>query len=376
MNCKASHLHHKWSWVSYINTQTPTHVKMTTCERVKNPINYNLFLFFIYFSLYSRPIRKMMSFASKLTKPMLAKRGFSTSSLLLKDIKHVTVIGAGLMGSGIVQVAAQAKYNVTMIDTTDAALENGKNIISKSLKRVARKKFADDETKQKQFIDETLQYVTLSKDIEEAAAKSDLIVEAIVENIDVKQKLFAQLDKVAPKDTIFCSNTSSLPVTQIAEATSDARKERFAGLHFFNPVPAMKLVEIVRTDKVSDEVYTDLAEFTKKVGKTSVACKDTPGFIVNRLLVPYMMEAMRVIDRNEASIADVDTAMKLGAGMPMGPLELADFVGLDTMKFIVDGWEKAGSLDTPLKESEILNKLVKEGNLGRKSGKGFYDYSK
>ncbi|EPB86492.1 3-hydroxyacyl-CoA dehydrogenase [Mucor circinelloides 1006PhL] len=317
-----------------------------------------------------------MSFASKLTKPMFAKRAFSTSSILLKDIKHVTVIGAGLMGSGIVQVAAQAKYNVTMIDTTDAALENGKNIISKSLKRVARKKFADDETKQKQFIDETLQYVTLSKNVEEAAAKSDLIVEAIVENIDVKQKLFAQLDKVAPKDTIFCSNTSSLPVTQIAEATSDARKERFAGLHFFNPVPAMKLVEIVRTDKVSDEVYTDLAEFTKKVGKTSVACKDTPGFIVNRLLVPYMMEAMRVIDRNEASIADVDTAMKLGAGMPMGPLELADFVGLDTMKFIVDGWEKAGSLDTPLKESEILNKLVKEGNLGRKSGKGFYDYSK
>ncbi|KAF1802081.1 3-hydroxyacyl-CoA dehydrogenase [Mucor lusitanicus] len=319
----------------------------------------------------------MMSFASKLTKPMLAtQRGFSTSSLLLKDIKHVTVIGAGLMGSGIVQVAAQAKYNVTMIDTTDAALENGKNIISKSLKRVARKKFADDEAKQKQFIDETLQYVTLSKDVEEAAAKSDLIVEAIVENIDVKQKLFAQLDKVAPKDTIFCSNTSSLPVTQIAEATSDARKERFAGLHFFNPVPAMKLVEIVRTDKVTDEVYTDLADFTKKVGKTSVACKDTPGFIVNRLLVPYMMEAMRVIDREEASVADVDTAMKLGAGMPMGPLELADFVGLDTMKFIVDGWEKAGSLDTPLKESQILNKLVKEGNLGRKSGKGFYDYSK
>lgn len=220
----------------------------------------------------------MMSFASKLTKPMLAaQRGFSTSSLLLKDIKHVTVIGAGLMGSGIVQVAAQAKYNVTMIDTTDAALENGKNIISKSLKRVARKKFADDEAKQKQFIDETLQYVTLSKDVEEAAAKSDLIVEAIVENIDVKQKLFAQLDKVAPKDAIFCSNTSSLPVTQIAEATSDARKERFAGLHFFNPVPAMKLVEIVRTDKVSDQVYTDLADFTKKVGKTSVSCKDTPG---------------------------------------------------------------------------------------------------
>ncbi|CEP19731.1 hypothetical protein [Parasitella parasitica] len=318
----------------------------------------------------------MMFFTSKLVKPIFTTRGFSTSSLLQKDIRHVTVIGAGLMGSGIVQVAAQAKYNVTMIDTTDAALENGKSIISKSLKRVARKKFADDEAKQKQFIDETLQYVTLSKDANEAAAKSDLIVEAIVENIDVKQKLFAQLDKVAPEDAIFCSNTSSLPVTEIAKATSDARKQRFAGLHFFNPVPAMKLVEIVRTDKVTDQVFNDLADFTKKVGKTSVACKDTPGFIVNRLLVPYIVEAMRIVDRDEASIADVDTAMKLGAGMPMGPLELADFVGLDTMKFILDGWKKAGSLDTPVQESQILNELVSKGNLGRKSGKGFYDYSK
>ncbi|KAI8642984.1 3-hydroxyacyl-CoA dehydrogenase [Parasitella parasitica] len=317
----------------------------------------------------------MMSFASKLAKPVFTTRGFSTSSLLQKDIKHVTVIGAGLMGSGIVQVAAQAKYNVTMIDTTDAALENGKSIISKSLKRVARKKFADDEAKQKQFIDETLQYVTLSKDATEAAAKSDLIVEAIVENIDVKQKLFAQLDKAAPEDAIFCSNTSSLPVAQIAQATSDARKQRFAGLHFFNPVPAMKLVEIVRTDKVTDQVFSDLADFTKKIGKTSVACKDTPGFIVNRLLVPYIVEAMRIVDRDEASIADVDTAMKLGAGMPMGPLELADFVGLDTMKFILDGWKKADALDTPVQESQILNKLVSEGSLGRKSGKGFYDYS-
>lgn len=213
----------------------------------------------------------------KLSKSLLTRRSFSTSSLLFKDIKNVTVIGAGLMGSGIVQVAAQAKYNVTMIDTNDAALEKGKSIIESSLKRVARKKFAEDEDKQKEFIDATLSHVTLSKDVDAAVAKSDLVVEAIVENIDVKQTLFGKLDKVAPKDTIFCSNTSSLPVTLIAEATSDDRKKRFAGLHFFNPVPAMKLVEIVRTENVSDEVFNSLNDFTKNVGKTPVSCKDTPG---------------------------------------------------------------------------------------------------
>jgi 3-hydroxyacyl-CoA dehydrogenase len=207
----------------------------------------------------------------------LSTRAFSTSSLLMKDIKNVTVIGAGLMGSGIVQVAAQANFNVTMIDTSDAALANGTNIISASLKRVARKKFADDQAKQTEYIEKTMRNITTSQDVEGAAKESDLIVEAIVENIDVKQKLFGSLDKVAPKDAIFCSNTSSLPIGLIAEATSDERKKRFAGLHFFNPVPAMKLVEIVRTENVSDEVFDALNGFTKNVGKTPVSCKDTPG---------------------------------------------------------------------------------------------------
>ncbi|KAG1136349.1 hypothetical protein G6F37_010464 [Rhizopus arrhizus] len=314
---------------------------------------------------------------STLSKTVLNKRAFSTCSYLLKDIKNVTIIGAGLMGSGIVQVAAQGKYNVTMVDTSDAALENGKKIISSSLKRVARKKFADDETKQKDFINQTLDYIKTSKDANEASASSDLIVEAIVENIDIKQKLFKGLDQAAPADAIFCSNTSSLPVTLIAKATSEERQRRFAGLHFFNPVPAMKLVEIVRTENVTDEVINSLNQFSKNVGKVPVSCKDTPGFIVNRLLVPYLMESYRILDREEASIEDIDTAMKLGAGMPMGPFELSDFIGLDTMKFIVDGWHKEGKIDPAFTQpSKALDKLISEGSLGRKTGKGFYDYSK
>ncbi|KAI8086698.1 3-hydroxyacyl-CoA dehydrogenase [Halteromyces radiatus] len=312
-----------------------------------------------------------------LTKQPSLSANFSSTTNLLKDINTVTIVGAGLMGSGIVQVAAQANCKVTMVDTSDAAIANGQSIIASSLKRVARKKFAEDEQQQKQFIDKVLANITTSTQAEKAVHDADLVVEAIVENIDIKRKLFSTLDKVAPKHSIFCSNTSSLPITAIAESTSPERQQQFAGLHFFNPVPAMKLVEIVRTDTVSDEVFQSLQDFTTKVGKTPVSCKDTPGFIVNRLLVPYMFEAFRVLDRKEASIKDIDTAMKLGAGMPMGPFELADFVGLDTMKFIVDGWAKEGKIEPALVQpSKSLDDLVKEGHLGRKSGKGFYDYKK
>jgi 3-hydroxyacyl-CoA dehydrogenase len=179
---------------------------------------------------------------------------------------------------------------------------------------------------------------------------------------------------VAPEHTIFASNTSSLPITEIASVTK--RQDRFGGLHFFNPVPMMKLLEVVRTDQTSDATYKTLMEFGAALGKTCITCKDTPGFVVNRLLVPYMAEAVRMLERGDASARDIDIAMKLGAGYPMGPIELSDYVGLDTTYNIVKGWHEKYP-DNPLFEpSPLLEKLVKEGKFGMKSGEGFYSYKK
>ncbi|CAG8562781.1 13039_t:CDS:2 [Ambispora leptoticha] len=298
---------------------------------------------------------------------------FSTSAPTQNAINNITVFGSGLMGAGITQVAAQNGYKVTMVDLDEQYLQKGHDIINASLKRVGKKLYIDDEAKQKELIDSTFANITTSTDSSKSVEAADLVVEAIVENLETKQKLFSTLDKAAPGHTIFTSNTSSLPISDIAQATT--RPEKFAGLHFFNPVPQMKLVEVVRTDKTSQETFDTLVEITKKLKKEPVACKDTPGFIVNRLLVPYLLEAMRLVERGEANPQDVDTAMKLGAGMPMGPFELGDFVGLDTLKFIVDGWRKGGKIDANLVEPvKILDELVAAGHLGKKSGKGFKSY--
>ncbi|XP_055942704.1 hydroxyacyl-coenzyme A dehydrogenase, mitochondrial-like [Argiope bruennichi] len=301
-------------------------------------------------------------------------RSFSSSSVMNLALKNVTVIGSGLMGSGIAQVAAQTGHHVTLVDVSDPILQKASSRIEKSLERVAKKKFHDKESESEKFMKETLQRLKTSTNAADSVKEADIVIEAIVENMKVKHELFKTLDKAAPKSTLFASNTSSLSITEIASVTD--RKDRFGGLHFFNPVPVMKLLEVIRTQETSDDTYNKMMTFGKELGKTTITCKDTPGFVVNRLLVPYMGEAVRMLERGDATARDIDTAMKLGAGYPMGPFELLDYVGLDTTLFILEGWQEKYP-DNPLfQPSEMLKKLVSEGKLGMKTGEGFYKHQK
>ncbi|KAG0145525.1 hypothetical protein CROQUDRAFT_658593 [Cronartium quercuum f. sp. fusiforme G11] len=295
------------------------------------------------------------------------------------SIDHLTVVGAGLMGSGIAQVAAHAGLHVTLADTSQGAIDNGLKLITNSLTRVARKAHPDSESAQRQLVEETRSRISTVTEPERGASESELVVEAIVEKVKPKQELFKRLDSIAPPSCIFASNTSSLKISDIASATSVERQRKFAGLHYFNPVPQMKLVEIIRTNETDESTLESLTALCKRTGKVPVLCADTPGFIVNRLLVPYLLEAMRMLERGEATIEDIDTAMKLGAGYPMGPLELSDYVGLDTMKHISDGWRQSrvetGEIGSALVEPVTkLDELVAAGKLGRKSGQGFKKY--
>ncbi|XP_072050794.1 hydroxyacyl-coenzyme A dehydrogenase, mitochondrial-like isoform X1 [Amphiura filiformis] len=304
----------------------------------------------------------------------MACRGFATSAQRLTHIKQITVIGGGQMGAGIAQVAAQTGHDIVVVDQSEEILQKSQAIISKSLARVARKKHGEDTSDAAEFVNTTMSRIKMHTDPEEACKNTDLVIEAIVENLTIKQDLFSRLDKVAPPQAIFVSNTSSLAIDKIATATQ--RKDRFGGLHFFNPVPVMKLVEVVRIAETSDATFDALMHFASTLGKTPVKCKDTPGFIVNRLLVPYMMEAVRLLERGDSDARDTDTAMKLGAGHPMGPFELADYIGLDVIQFVMQGWH-ADFPDQPLfNPSPLVDKLVSEGKLGIKSGEGFYTYEK
>ncbi len=283
-------------------------------------------------------------------------------------INKVAVLGCGLMGSGIAQVCAQAGRDVTVIEVAEEFLQRGMGGIRKQLEKLAEKgKLSAEEHEQ------TLARLHGSTRLEEAAG-ADLVIEAIIENIEEKHKTYAQLDKLCGAETIFASNTSSLSITEMMTATSAERQRRFIGLHFFNPVPVMKLVEVVRTILTDLAVYQSAVEFARQIGKVPVQTSDRTGFIVNRLLVPYMLDAIRGYEEGIGSIPDIDNAMKLGCGHPMGPFTLLDFVGLDTTYYIAnimfDEFREARFAPPPL-----LKRLVLAGLYGRKNGRGFYDYA-
>jgi len=284
----------------------------------------------------------------------------------MKKISKVGVLGGGLMGSGIAQVSAAAGFPTIVREVSEALCLKSRQAIEKTLaKGIERGKVTEAER------DATLAKLRFVTELKELA-DSDLLIEAVVEDLDVKNSLFSQLDKITRPDAIFASNTSSLTI--IAMATASGRPDRMLGIHFFNPVPLMKLVEVVRTITTSEETERLALDFVRALGKEPIRAKDSSGFVVNLLLIPYMIDAIKALESNVASVEDIDKGMQLGAGHPMGPFTLLDFVGLDTV------YKIAEIMFTEYRESRyapppLLKRMVLAGMLGRKSGKGFYDYS-
>jgi 3-hydroxybutyryl-CoA dehydrogenase len=285
------------------------------------------------------------------------------------EIRKVGVLGCGLMGAGIAQVAATAGYETVVKEVSEEFINKGFGGIEKSLAKFAEKGTitGEQQTEIRRRLSGTTSF--------DALADCDIIIEAIIENLDDKRSTYRQLDEICKPETIFASNTSSLSITEMMTATSPERQQRFIGMHFFNPVPLMKLVEVVRTILTDEAVYEQAVAFGKSLGKVPVRAGDKTGFIVNRLLVPYMLDSIRALEEGVGSIVDIDNAMKLGCGYPMGPFTLGDFVGLDTTYYIAEimfnEFREKRFAPPPL-----LKRMVLAGLYGRKSGRGFYDYTK
>ena len=282
-------------------------------------------------------------------------------------MKNIAVIGAGTMGNGIAHTFAQFNYNVQLIDISETALQKGLATIAKNLDRmVAKEKITEQEK------ENTLKNITTYTSVKEGVQYASLVVEAATENSELKAKIFKELDALCPEDTILATNTSSISITQIAAVTN--RPDKVIGMHFMNPVPIMKLVEIIRGYNTSDEVTNFIVDLTKKINKIPVEVNDYPGFVANRILMPMINESIETLYNGVAGVAEIDTVMKLGMAHPMGPLQLADFIGLDVclsiLNVMYDGFKNPKYAPCPL-----LVNMVMAGKLGVKSGEGFYDYT-
>jgi len=285
----------------------------------------------------------------------------------IDEVRNIALIGSGIMGAGIAQICAVAGYRVAMRDIGETYLQKGMEAIRSSLRKgVERGKLTQERA------DAAVARIQTTLDLAEAVKEADVVIEAVPENIELKKQVFKELDESSPEDAVLATNTSSFSITEIASATR--KPDRVVGMHFFNPVPVMNLVEVIRGAATSDQTIQLVRDFATRLGKTPINVNEAPGFVVNRLLAPFLNEAMFCLMEGTAEAKDIDTAIKLGLNHPMGPLELADFVGLDTTLAILDYMHKETG-DSKYRPCPLLRKMVRAGHVGKKSGKGFYNYT-